>query len=249
MRLLIAILISLPLVCFSQSKKERIPSYFGFQVSPVFPTAFIGSPTLQLSGQGFETTLTQKMGYRFGATVRAGITKLIAFDTGINYTQRNFALDMAMPDSNSYAKDTMTFIEYDIPMNALVYIQLSEKWFMNTSLGMALTFKPTDIQVYNKPGGYHYYHHVGIVQKKIWFDFNASVGFEFRTEKDGFFYLGGTARVPFSPLFVLLADHSYQGNSIQLYGNVDGSFLSIDFKYFFPNIKNKGTQFNKGPIE
>ena len=86
MRLLIAILISLPLVCFSQSKKERIPSYFGFQVSPVFPTAFIGSPTLQLSGQGFETTLTQKMGYRFGATVRAGITNVIT-SYSIHYTK------------------------------------------------------------------------------------------------------------------------------------------------------------------
>lgn len=249
MRWLAVLFISLHLIGSAQVKKEKIPSYFGFQIRPVFPTRFIGEPRVDLSKDGFETSIQQSLGYGFGATVRAGITKLIAFDTGINFTHRTFHIDMAYPDSMSYAKDTMTFIEYDIPLNALIYIQLSEKWFMNTSLGLAMTYKPSDVKVVSQPGGYHAFEHIGLVRKRIFFDLNASVGFEFRTEKSGFFYLGGSARVPFAPLFTLLANYSYQGNSVQIIQDIDGSFLSVDFKYFFPNIKNKGTQFNKGPIE
>jgi hypothetical protein len=234
---------------YSQVKKSKVPSYFGFQIRPVFPTRFIGEPLLEMDGDGFETSIQQKIGYGFGGTVRVGLTKLIALETGINYTERNFDLFMAKPDSNSFANDTLTFIEYDIPINALFYIQLSEKWYMNTSLGLALNFKPTDIGAFNQPGGLHFYKHTGLVTDKFHFDLNANVGFEFRTEKSGFFYLGGSARVPFAPLFTLIADYTYQGNNTRLIGEVDGSFLAIDFKYFFPNIANKGPQFQEGPIE
>jgi hypothetical protein len=245
--LIIVLFAALP--CFSQVKRTKVPSYFGFMIRPVFPTQFIGEPLLELSGDGFETSIQQKVGYGFGGTVRAGLTKLIALETGINYTERNFDLYMAKPDSNSFAVDTLSFIEYDIPINALFYIQLSEKWFMNTALGISLNFKPSDIGAFNQPGGPHFYKHTGLVTDKFHFDLNANVGFEFRTEKNGFFYLGGSARVPFAPLFTLVADYTYQGNNTRLLGEVDGSFLAIDFKYFFPNIANKGPQFQKGPIE
>lgn len=248
MRLLFLIIL-IPSLSFAQTKREKVPSYFGFQIKPVFPTRFIGEPKVSMEKEGFFTDIEQGLGYSFGATVRAGITKLIAFDTGINYTQRNFFIDMGIPDSMSFARDTMTLIEYDFPINGLIYIQLSEKWFMNTSLGLNLTFKPTDVRVTNTPGGYHSYNHIGLVQRRISLDLNAAVGFEFRTEKSGFFYLGGYARVPFAPAFTLLANYAYQGNSIHMNEDIDGSFLAIEFKYFFPNIANKGPQFNKGPIE
>lgn len=244
-------IISVLFICLShaQVKKEKVPSYFGFQFRPLFPTRFIGEPMLEIDKEGFYTQFSQKMGYSFGGTVRAGLTELIAIETGINFNERHFDLDMAYPDSNSFASDDLTFIEYDIPINGLVYIKLADKWYMNASLGVSVTFKPTDVRTVNKPGGYHYYSHVGLVERKTGFALNANIGFELRTKKNGFFYLGGSGRVPFSPLFILMADYSYQGYKIKEYAEVDGSFLAIDFKYFFPNIKNKGVQFKDGPIE
>lgn len=235
---------------FSQvTKKERVPSYFGFQIRPLFPTQFIGSRTLDLSESGFETTLTQRPGYSFGGTVRAGITELIAFETGINYTQRTFHLSSGLPDSNSFFQDTLTFIEYDIPLNGLVYIKLTEEFYMNTSLGFALTYKPSNVRLSNSPGGDHRYTHDGLLTRKIGVDLNANVGFEYRTRKNGFFYLGGSVRVPLAPLFVMHARYANQGYKLNVFGDVDGSFISVDFKYFFPNIKNKGKQPLQGPIE
>ena len=237
----------------AQEKKERVPSYFGLQVRPVFPTRFIGNPELKIEQTDPEsvyitTTLSQKIGYSFGATVRAGLTKLIALETGINFTQRNFDIEMAVPDSSISGTNDLSFISYDIPINALFYIRLADKWYMNASLGVAINFAPTHVGVQTNPVGIHYFTHTGILQNKVGFDLNANVGFEFRTEKSGFFYLGGSGRVPFAPIFTLATNYRFQGYNSSIYGDVDGSFLSIDFKYFFPNIKNKGTQFQHGPI-
>lgn len=233
---------------FAQEKTDKLPTYFGVQVRPIFPTKFIGDRTTSLSGEGFETTISQRLGFGFGGTVRANVTKLIAIESGINYTQRYFDLDVAIPDSNVYGSQTMTFVEYDIPLNALVYIQLSEEIFMNASMGAAISYKPTDTRVQIRPEGKHYFALYGI-RKSIGLDVNANVGFEYRTRKSGFFYIGGSARVPFAPLFKYAAFYNYGANDVLLTGDVDGSFLTLDFKYFFPLIKNKGPQFQRGPIE
>ena len=233
----------------SVAQRERFPSYFGLQARPIFPTRFIGEPTLSLSEGNFSTQINQRIGYSFGGTVRAGLTKSIALETGINFNQRHFSVDMSVPDSGVVASNDLTFINYDIPLNGLVYIQLSESFFMNASLGVALTYKPSNIGILTTPGGKHTFTHTGRVNSKFGFELNANVGFEYRTEKSGFFYIGGSGRVPFKPIFEMIAQYKYDGIKTTLFGEVDGSFLSIDIKYFFPNINNKGIQFKPGPIE
>ena len=231
------------------NRKERVPSYFGLQVRPVFPTRFIGEPSLDLTQGNFSTQINQKIGYSFGGTVRAGLTKLLALETGINFTQRQFEVTMAVPDSGVSASNDLTFITYDIPINGLVYIQLSERIYMNASLGILLAFKPSNVGILTTPGGKHTFTHTGKINGRTGFDLNANIGFEYRTEKSGFFYIGGSARVPFKPLFEMIAQYKYDGITNTQYGEVDGSFLSVDIKYFFPNINNKGPQFQLGPIE
>ena len=234
---------------FSQEKTDKLPTYFGIQVRPIFPTKFIGDPVTTVSGNGFESSISQRLGYGFGGTVRASVTKLIAIESGINFTQRYFDISVALPDSNVYGSKTMTFIEYDVPINALFYIQLSDEIFMNASLGVAISYKPTDTRVQIRPEGEHYFALYGLRDKSVGFDLNANLGFEYRTKKNGFFYVGGSARVPFAPLFTYAAFYNYDANSNLLSGDVDGSFLTLDFKYFFPLIKNRGQQFLNGPIE
>ena len=239
-----------------KNKNATIPSYFGLRVCPVFPTQFIGEKSLSLT-QGnddivkINTEITQKIGYSFGGVVRAGLTKVVALETGLNFTQRSFDLTMELPDSSISGTNDFKFIAYDVPINALFYIKLTDQWFMNASLGLAVTFAPTHIGTASLPKKRHEFYHTGLVRNKIGLDMNANVGFEFRTEKNGFFYLGGVARVPFKPLFDLYVQYDYTGTDYQsiMHGTVDGSFLSIELKYFFPNIKNKGLQFKKGPIE
>ena len=254
--LLLITTISLTVTAQKKKRKNKFPTYFGIELSPVFPTAFIGEKTLTINQPtndpfNISTTITQKMGFTFGGTVRASFTKFIALETGLNYTKRNFDLSMSLPDSSINATNELSFIQYSIPINALFYIKLDEKWYMDAALGVAVNFSPTNVGVTTYPQNRHVFFHLGHVEKKVGFDMNANLGFEFRTEKDGFFYLGGSARIPFQPLFRLYMQYEYNTSATvkTIDGEVDGSFLAIQFKYFFPNIKNKGTQFTKGPIE
>ena len=121
------LLILLSFHSFSQSgkkKSEKVPSFFGFHYKAIFPARFIGEPELFLEKDGFESITKQKRGYSIGGTVRAGVTKLIAIETGINLTQRNFNIDFSLADSNIFNTPTLSFIEYDIPINGLIYICL-----------------------------------------------------------------------------------------------------------------------------
>ncbi len=248
-QLIFFVVLSGHLLAQSSQKRERFPSYFGLQVKPVLPTRFIGTPEATFTQNEFTSTITQKMGYSFGGTVRAGFTKLLAFETGINFTQRNFDLSMSVADSGVFASNDISFISYDIPLNGLVYVQMSEKIYMNASMGVALVFKPSSVGVLTTPGGAHTFAHTGVANRKGAIELNANFGFEYRTEKSGFFYIGGSGRVPLSPIFDLISKYKYQGYTNTQYGPIDGSYLSIDFKYFFPNIANKGIQFKQGPIQ
>lgn len=235
---------------FALSQDERVASYLGIQVRPVIPTDVVGEKQTKVTGTNFTSTITQTLGYSFGATVRAGLTPLIAFETGISFTQRNFNLSMSLIDTNVSATDNFSLISYDIPINLLMYIQLSQKYYMNSSMGFMSVFSPTDIVKVTETGGIHSFENYGSVSR-VTFNFNANIGFEYRTEKSGFFYLGGSIRVPLQPAFHWASAHMIQqvtGYDIAK-SNVSGSSLSLDLKYFFPNIKQKGNQPKKGPIE
>ena len=186
-----------------------------------------------------------------GATVRAGITKLIAFETGINLIHRNFYLNMSVADSNQYADRDLGFLTYDIPLNCLIYIKLNKSWYANASLGIAASYKPSTIGAVNNTADNHSFIHTGYVdyKKKFTADFNGNIGFEFRSKKSGFFYLGGAVQIPLSSLFILAGMYKYQGYELVAASNVNGSFLSVDLKFFFPNTKSNGSSFKPGPIE
>lgn len=238
-------------VSFSQTVKEKIPTYFGFQIKPIFPGVFIGTTTFDSNVDGFNTTLRQATGYSFGGVVRVGLTKLIALETGINMTQRNYFLDYSIPDSNLYMNSRLRYLTYDVPVSALFYIRLAERAYMNVSVGTAISYNPTVVGVKNTEGKYHEFNQWAI-GKKVLGEAIGNIGFEYRTQKAGTFYLGAAARIPFEPLFYLKSSYKNQGFQIETdaenQGRVDGSYIALEIKYFFPLIKIKGSPI-KTPIE
>ena len=232
-------------------KDSKIPYYFGFQVKPLLPTKFIGESSSNFSNQGYDVKISQKVGYSFGAVVRIALTDLIGIETGLNFFQRYYKIDMNLPDSTITTSDDFGFIQYDLPVNALFYIKLSKKWFMNAAIGGSICYKPSSVGSINHPIGKHEFFNIGLVDinDKVNFDLNGNLGFEFRTEKHGFFYLGGCARIQTAPLFNLLSRYRYGTYEVDNYGPVGGSFLAIELKYFIPNTGGNGQNFERGPIE
>lgn len=230
-------------------KKEKFPSYFGLQFKPLIPGDFLGKSVVEIKQDQLYAKFTQKFGYSFGASVRIGFTKLISLETGINMVQRNYNIDFAVADSNIYAKNTFGTVSYDIPVNLLIYIQLSDKIFMNTSFGGSFIYNPTNVATKVTLDKGHSFVHEGRRASKAAVDFNANVGMEYRTEKNGIFYIGLTGKVPFQPIYKIAAIYSKGSYSKIATGELTGTYLSLDFRYYLPNIAPKGKQFIHGPVD
>ena len=249
---IIVVFFAVVTVVRSQSGKDsKVPYYFGFQVKPLFPTKFIGESSSTMLNQGYQVRISQKVGYSFGGVVRIALTDLIGIETGLNFFQRYYKTEMRLIDSNIMASDTFGFIQYDLPINALFNIKLSKKWYTNAAIGASICYKPSSVGSISQPVGKHEFFNIGLVdiKDKVNFDLNGSLGFEFRTDKYGFFYLGGCARIQTAPLFNLLSRYRYGTYEVDNYGPVSGSFLAIELKYFIPNTGGNGQNFERGPIE
>lgn len=233
-------------------KRDKFPIHFGIQTRLVIPSDFLGAVKTDLSDQQFSSSLVQKIGFSYGALIRADYTKNITFEGGINFVQRHFNATMSYSDSVEFVQDTnrLTFINYELPLTGIVKIQLGKSIFSMVGLGPSFTFKPTSVKLIDQPGGKHTFYHTGSV-KKFGIDLNAQAGFEYRTKRSGYFYFGGSAKIPTSYLFNWGGKYSQQGSSNYLidFAKVNGTFLSMDLRYYFPKIRNSGIQFKPGPIE
>lgn len=251
-----SIIVLISIICFVQTAEAQWPkksqNYFGFLFKPLIPFGIVGDRPFEMTDieiGNFETTISPSFGYTYGGVVRIGLTELLAIESGINYTKRNFQADYRLPDSNIVASDQVGFVNFEIPLNFLVYIKLSERFYMNTSLGASANYNPSNIRSLTNPEGAHLFIIEGRRFNFFTFDVNANVGFEFRTEKKGFFYLGISGKLPLVPAFQIATEYRNDLHSQVAYGRVEGATFAIDLKYFFHNSRNKGTQFKSGPIE
>lgn len=234
----------------AQIYKTKPENFFGLQFKPLIPFGLVGDRALELEEENFETSIEPILGYSYGGAVRIGLTELLAIETGINYTRRNYRASYSVADSNLYANDELGYVSFDIPVNFLVYIKLGKEMFMNVSIGASGNFNASNIKSIINPYGKHQFIFEG--KRLHFFDFNANanLGFEYRTRKSGTFYLGISGKVPFSSTLAVATEYRYGTEGVVTRGIVEGASFSLDLKYFFHNQKRKkGTQFNKGPIE
>jgi len=228
---------------------DQFPTYFGIQLKPIFPFGLIEPTDYSLGKDGLETRISQKYAFAVGGMIRKQITSLFGIETGINYIQRQYNLGASIPDSSISIAGDMTFVQYEIPINGLISIKLSDAFFMTSSMGASIYYKPSDSHDLTHSNERHYFLFYADRKNKFALGVNANLGFEYRTKKSGTFYLGGSASIPIQPLFEFELLHQYDANLTSIFSDIDGAFISMEIKYFFPLIKNKGVQFVQGPIE
>lgn len=233
---------------FAQNDKSS-NAYFGIQYKPLMAANFIGKSTMTLKDSSFESTFNQNLGYSLGGIVRVQLGKNIAIETGINQVKRNYTVSYASLDSNKTATKSLSFMSFDIPVNALFFVKMSEKFYLNTSMGPSIVFNPSNVAsqvAYNK---YTLFKAEGRRKSTFSAELNANIGFEYRTKKSGFFYIGSSARIPFTSIFNVATMYETNGTKHIQYGSINGTYLSLDFRYFFSNNKTKESIFQPGPIE
>jgi hypothetical protein len=121
---------------------------------------------------------------------------------------------------------------------------------MNTSLGPSFIFNPSNVAtnvIYNK---YNVFRAEGRMRSVFALELNANIGFEYRTVRNGYFYLGASGRVPFKPIFDVAVsnENTVKNQKMVIYGSMSGTYISFDFRYFFP-YNNKASLKSGMPIE
>lgn len=248
--ILFIIIVFIGTVEFSYAqRKQSVTNYFGFQYRPLIPVKVVGDRPFSMQEESFLTTVTPVFGYNYGGLVRVGLTEQMAIETGMSYTKRNFRLDYTVSDSNVVAENRVGFVNYDIPVNWLVYIRLGQDFYANASMGMSLNFYPSNVRTTTSPFGKHLFIFEGRRGGFFSLDVNSNVGFEYRTKEKGVFYVGFSGKLPLQPILLIASEYRHDTFSQVTFEKIEGATVSLDFKYFFHRPTNRGVQFKGGPIE
>ncbi|MFA7274119.1 MAG: outer membrane beta-barrel protein [Crocinitomicaceae bacterium] len=244
------------LVAFGQvlnevkEKREKYPTYFALQLRGLIPNKFSEQKLNTVFNDTLTSSIYQKNGFSFGGIIRKRYTKSLGVETGLNLSKRYYDLTVSVPDSGLAFNKDFSFTTFELPVNGLVFIQLTNKFFANAGLGVSAIYKPSSVGVLFKEGK-NAFTLGGIAYRKFNFNINAQLGFEFASEKSGTFYLGGSAHIPLTPLFAYVAHYSYANSDFASAVVYDqrSPFFTVDLRFYFPTIRNKGNQPLKGPIE
>ncbi|MEM9052431.1 MAG: outer membrane beta-barrel protein [Bacteroidota bacterium] len=172
-------------------------------------------------------------GIGFGGIIRVRLTDFWNIETGISYARQTYTMDFIDLPTGRSDQSELDVVTYELPAKGLVYIQLGEKLFANVALGVSLNFIASNVEVFGLDGEYSF----GALQERV---FNGAVlgglGVEYRTEEDGYFYLGGSFHQPFADLMVAQVNYFVDRDPPPLTdrGAIAGAYFGIDFRYFFP---------------
>ena len=226
----------------------------GFQYKPLFSSKFFntGPQALSWDAEFYDTVpqliyqdsaffkISPESGYCLGMVIRAGLSESWSLETGINFVRRNYQLDMS--DSTGSESTNFKLVSYQIPVQALVFIQLSDQVFMDVSMGVAADFYPSDIATY----GERFIHSSS---RLSWLSSSllANIGWEYRTSESGYFYLGASYNRPFNSIMRSFFKRPTSDYGPDEYIDLKGNYLTVDLRYFFHSdpVKRKSKQRSK----
>lgn len=235
--------------------QERVTTV-GFQYKPLFSSKFFNTgpqelrwkasyynddPIPQLIYQDSAYfKIAPQSGYCMGMVIRSGISETWSVETGINFVRRNYQLEMG--DSTGSETGVFKLVSYQIPVQGLVFIQLSDEIFMDVSMGLAVDFYPSDIATY----GDRFIHSSA---RRSWLSSSllANIGWEYRTRESGYFYLGASYNRPFNGIMRSFFKRPVNDYGPEEFIELRGNYLTADLRYFFHSDPAKRKKKNKKP--
>ena len=222
--------LALPICAWSQSNITTV----GIQVKPIISAEFLNTgPQSQKEGD-IEFTITPSGGYAFGMVIRKGFNDQFSLETGINYSRRNYDLKITEDSTGFVGNSDFSYVIYEIPVLALIYVRLGERSYLNNAFGINLNFLPSDWETFDS-----YFEHYS--DRSYWVipALQANIGFEYRTYESGFLYAGFSFHRPFTNITtagVLYKDETTVKEVV--FFDIAGNYLTIDLRYFF-HAKNE----------
>jgi len=114
-------------------------------------------------------------------------------------------------------------------VSALFFIRLADKLYMNASAGLSADMFISDIRTFSSYFN-NYSTRNGVFQSGVL----ANLGWEYRTAKSGYFYIGASFQRQFLQIYNSSLSY-FKNNSTQenVIMKLNGSYLTFDVRYFF----------------
>ena len=207
-------------------------------MKPVIPLDFF-DPLTKVGEPPLSGSVELTGGYAFGMLVRTGITKSVSLEVGIDQIQRRYDFRIVNDTAGYDDGEKLRWVGYEIPVVGLVYVRLGERTWMNNAIGFSVDMYPSDATRDIVDGR-------GYLFRKNWAQAAVvgNLGFEYRTLKSGYFYLGATYHRPFGTMAV--AELSWYDQNLfahPIRAELNGAYLTLDLRYFFYEKPDKGKVF------
>ena len=211
---------------------------FGVQLRPTFPNAYLKTEGVTATAENYLVQSSTQPGISFGAVLRKPIGKFWNIETGLNFTRRNYQFDFNYDFNGINVQNTqqMTFIGYELPIQALVYVRLGKQWYMNASAGIVIDAYPSETETFgSSKSDSTFFDFTTKTLRNRWCSLavQTNLGFEYRTLKKGYFYLGSSYHRPFSIIAATAANVNSVSVDRTVWLELVGGYFSVDLKYFF----------------
>lgn len=224
------------LCCLKLLRAQEHVTTLGVQFKPMVPSKFFASGTDNIETENLNVDFQPAFGLNFGMVVRRGLTKNWSLESGICLVQRNYVMRFSHPSLSEDQIMRFRYICYELPLQGMVFVKLSDRLFMNASAGCSLDFYPSNVEsssyAYQDTLRFDFYQKTF---KKRWIQMAllANYGFEWRTQDKGYFYLGVSYHRPFNEIGT--TDVLFQLNTDPLRGRsrLGGNYITADLRYFF----------------
>lgn len=225
-------LLAVPFALKSQNKKTT----FGIQYKPILVSNIGGAGSFTVQSGNYKVDVMPQTGHAYGMLIRTDLSKNITVETGINKVERRYEYAFLDMTTNAMRNVDFGFVNYEIPIKGLIYIQLSENMYMDGALGTSLDIYVSDVTSADDSD----FRQETFRGQWLKFALEASLGAEYRTKNLGYFYLGGTFHSPFGE--VARSRIQYEPTTGQLDNfnfGLNSGYLTVDLRYFFHEEPNK----------
>jgi len=222
----------------------------GIQLKPLIPSKYFGTGTENAEVENLRVNFEPNPGVNFGMVVRKGLTRNWSLESGICIVQRNFTLHFNHPELQAEKQLRFRYICYEIPIQAMVFVKLTDKIFMNASAGASLDLYPSNVESsmyeFRDTVRYDFYQKT---YKNSWIQpaLLANYGFEWRTPEKGYFYIGASYHRPFQNIGTTRIIFQRDDDPTTTFVRLGGNYLTADFRYFFHEKPEKRTKKKSDP--
>ena len=231
-----------PFLLMGQNKSENF--HFGLQFKPIIAAAYFDAGDEFAQWEDYNFELSPRFGQSLGMIVRYHLSSTFSSEIGLNLVNRRYQLRIDNSDIVLQDMSNFTLRSYELPIQILSYVKISEKYYLNAAFGNSLNIYASDVISFGLENPFFF--QSTSRRKRAQSALIANLGMEYRTFEKGIFYLGFSLHRPWKNTARSYPEFDDGTNSFNTQApggqnvkhmDISGNYVTLDLRYFFTQKK------------